>query len=126
MGPQVEVMRGHRGDVLKVLVVTVGGAPTPSQQLKLTRLRIHRGMTIAVVSASVGVRFVASSMALLTRQIRTFVPQDFASACAFLELTQAQVQSATRFSRRTDESEPHVSGRAASVLVAVVVGRCFR
>ena len=93
-------MRGHRGEALKVLVIPMGGAPTPAQQLKITRLRMHRGLTIAVISSSVGVRFVASSMALFTRQIRTFVPSEFSNACAFLALTEAQVQSATAFFAR--------------------------
>lgn len=95
--PAMEDVASHRAASLKVLVVTLGGAPSPSQQVKLASLKQRKSMTLAVVSSSIGVRFVASSIALFARQIRTFVPSELPRAYAFLELSEAQMQAANAF-----------------------------
>lgn len=93
----MKAMESQRGSSMRVLIVTLGGAPTPTQQLRIARMKERKTLTVAVVSSSIGVRFVASSLALLTRQIRTFAPHEIKRAYDFLELTQAQAQQAERF-----------------------------
>jgi len=54
------------------LVLTQGGAPSPTQQIELAQAIGARTVRVAVVSDHVGVRFVVSSLALVMKRIRSF------------------------------------------------------
>jgi hypothetical protein len=96
----MKAIESHRGSTMRALILTLGGAPTPSQQLRIARMKERKSLTVAVVSSSIGIRFVASSLALLTRQIRTFAPHELKRAYDFLDLGQAHEQQAERFFRQ--------------------------
>ena len=71
---------------LKTLVVTDGGGPTPDQRERLERAMGGIAVRTAVVSESVKVRFIVSSVALLTAKIRSFRKSEMAKAFDFLSL----------------------------------------
>jgi hypothetical protein len=83
--------------LLKLLVFTEGGAPTPSQQMQLARAIGGRPYPLAVVSDHLGVRFVASSIALFLKRIRTFRFEELPSAYAHLDLNEEQRKVAAEF-----------------------------
>lgn len=90
---------------LRGLVITDGGAPTPSQQLQIARQMGIRPIPVAVVSDSTGVRFVAGTLALVTRLIRTFATHELTAAFAHLELTADEVRSALAFITEARQSD---------------------
>ena len=53
-------------------------------------------MPVAVVSMSIGVRFIVSTMALLNRGIRAFGPSELDAAMACLELTEKESSEVRR------------------------------
>jgi D-ribose pyranose/furanose isomerase RbsD len=73
-------------DRLKVLVVTDGGGPTPEQRKRLDRAMSGKPVRTAVVSESVKVRFIVSSVALLTAKIQSFRKTEMEQAFKFLDL----------------------------------------
>lgn len=68
----------------RVLVVTDGGGPTPDQRRRLQRALSGVPVPVAVVSESVRVRFIVSSVALLTSRIKSFSLREFNEALAHL------------------------------------------
>jgi hypothetical protein len=95
----VETLRAMREGEIKILVVTHGGAPSPSQQLAVAKLHATRSVTVAVLSDSTGVRFVASAMALFIKRLRTYRLSEMRSAQDFLQLSQAERSFADSFFR---------------------------
>lgn len=71
---------------LKVLVVTDGGGPTPDHRKRLDRAMAGKAVRTAVVSESVKVRFIVSSVALLTARIQSFRKSEMVQAFDFLQL----------------------------------------
>jgi hypothetical protein len=86
---------------MKILVLTDGGGPSPAQQLAVAKLTARISFTVAVLSDSVGMRFVVSSVALLVRRIRTFTSAELPGAAAFLELSPTELRTAETFFART-------------------------
>jgi hypothetical protein len=96
-------------DIVKVFVMTEGGSPTPRQQRRLAQVLSGKAIPVAVASESAMVRFVVSSVALITKRIRSFHANDLAGAFAHLQLNPAErefVQVAL------DESKRLLSGNA--------------
>lgn len=87
--------RAHRLDRMKVLVLTSGGAPSTGQRKRLQALIQGYKVPIAVVSDSMAVRFVASSVAMLTPRIRSFEPSQLDRAYDHLELSVDERSTAT-------------------------------
>jgi hypothetical protein len=71
---------------LKTLVVTDGGGPSPDQRKRLERAMGGIAVRTAVVSESVKVRFITSSVALLTAKIQSFRKSEMSKAFDFLSL----------------------------------------
>jgi hypothetical protein len=71
---------------LKTLVVTDGGGPNPDQRKRLERAMGGVAVRTAVVSESVKVRFITSSVALLTAKIQSFRKSEMTKAFDFLDL----------------------------------------
>jgi hypothetical protein len=71
---------------LKVLVVTDGGGPTPEQRKRLDRTMGGKPVLTAVVSDSMKVRFIVSSVALLSAKIQSFRKSEIEQAFKFLGL----------------------------------------
>lgn len=76
----------HRIDQVKVLVVTDGGGPTPDQRKRLQQALDGARIPIAVVTNSMRVRFIVSSVALLTSRIQSFNMDEMGDAYAHLGL----------------------------------------
>jgi hypothetical protein len=92
----LEILRGKELERVKVLVVTDGGAPTPGQQRRLSLTLRGHPVPVAVVSESAAVRFVVSSVALITRRIRSFRTEDLDQAYAHLDLTRSERDFVTK------------------------------
>jgi hypothetical protein len=73
-------------ELLKVLVVTDGGGPTQEQRKRLNLAMSGKMVRTAVVSESVKVRFIVSSVALLTAKIQSFRSTEIEQAFQFLDL----------------------------------------
>lgn len=93
----VRVLAAQERTTVRVLVVTAGGAPTPSQQLRLSRAVGGQPFPVAVVSDLTGVRFVASALALFLKRLRTFTIADRRNAYVHLGLTQEEMNGAESF-----------------------------
>ncbi|MFW5877112.1 MAG: hypothetical protein ACOCXM_10280 [Myxococcota bacterium] len=87
--------RAHRLDRLKTLVVTAGGTPSANQRKRLQALIQGYKVPIAVVSDSMAVRFVASSVAMLTPRIQSFEASQLDRAYDHLELSVDERSTAT-------------------------------
>jgi hypothetical protein len=72
---------------VKIFVRTPGGGPTPTQANKLRAILKNKPVLVAVVSESVVVRFLGSSIALLNRDLRIFLPDEMTAAYEHLKLT---------------------------------------
>ncbi len=79
---------------LRVLVVTDGGGPTPEQRRRLQQALNGVPVRVAVVSESVRVRFIVSSVALLTSRIKSFNLREFNEALRHLELDVDEIRVA--------------------------------
>ena len=86
-------------DHVRVLVVTDGGAPTPEQRRRLNQTLNGTPVRISVVSESVKVRFVVSSVAFLSRNIKSFAETEYSDALQHLELDLDQRRVAQRHVR---------------------------
>lgn len=75
---------------LKILVLTEGGGPNAEQRKRLKIALDGRPVRVACVTDSVKVRFIASSVALLNRQIRTFAKSELAAAYTHLGMSAAE------------------------------------
>jgi len=95
----VKQLDSRRDLPLRVLVLTEGAGPTAAQQLRLTRTIAARSLPlpIAVISDSTRVRFMASTLALFTKRIRTFRGPELTEALAFLELDEIETRAANEF-----------------------------
>lgn len=93
----LDVMRASDLRVVRCFVLTSGGAPTSAQRKRVMDVVGIRPMLIAVVSEQVGVRFVASLLAMMTRKIRSFTPAEIDRAYAHLELRPEELRQAQRF-----------------------------
>jgi hypothetical protein len=70
------------------LVWTDGGGPTPAQRARINAaVNLESGVSVAVVSTSMAVRFIVSSMALFNRGIRAFSPDELDGALSHLDAT---------------------------------------
>ncbi|MET0340261.1 MAG: hypothetical protein ABW252_04635 [Polyangiales bacterium] len=78
-------------------VLTAGGAPSASQRRAMVDIVGVRPVPIAVVSDQIGVRFVASMLAMMTRRIRSFSPAELPEAYAHLELSPTERRGADAF-----------------------------
>lgn len=93
----VRILAAQDPTSVRVLVVTVGGAPSPPQQLRLSRAVGGRPFPVAVVSDLTGVRFVASTLALFLKRLRTFPVAERRGAYVHLDLTADEVDGAEAF-----------------------------
>lgn len=75
---------------LKILVMTEGGGPSAEQRKRLKVALDGRPVRVACVTDSVKVRFIASSVALLNRQIRTFSKSELDGAYTHLGMNSAE------------------------------------
>ena len=102
----LDVLSAHRERQIRVFVVTEGGGPSAQQQLRLTHVLGARSLAlpVAVISESPRIRFVASTLALFTKRIRTFPPTDLEAAFSFLELNENEKRAAARFVERQRDS----------------------
>jgi hypothetical protein len=71
---------------VRVLVVTDGGGPTPEQRRRLQTALGGIPVRVAVVSESIKVRFIVSSVALVTSKIKSFDLREFNDALSHLHL----------------------------------------
>ena len=76
--------------MVKVLVVTDGGGPSPAQRKRLDVALRGLSVRVAVVSESIKVRFVVSSVALLSLKIRSFRAHELELAYLHLKLTKQE------------------------------------
>ena len=83
-------------DKTKVLVITDGGGPSPAQRKRLDQALKGTPVRVAVVSESVKVRFIVSSVALVTSRIQSFRQSELAAAFDHLGLNHEERQVATR------------------------------
>ncbi len=86
-------------DNVRVLVVTDGGAPSPEQRRRLNQTMSGAPLRISVVSESVKVRFVVSSVAFLSRNIKSFSETEYSDALQHLDLDLDQRRVAQRHVR---------------------------
>lgn len=95
----LEVLDSRRHSPVRVMVLENGGGPSATQQLRLTQVIAARSLAlpIAVVSDSTRVRFIASTLALFTKRIRTFRLAETDQAIAFLELNERELRTAEAF-----------------------------
>lgn len=83
-------------DKLKVLVVTDGGGPSPAQRKRLDQALKGTPIRVAVVSESVKVRFIVSSVALVTSRIQSFRQNEMDAAFDHLGLDRQARETALR------------------------------
>lgn len=93
----VRVVGQHASRPLRVMVFTDGGGPSISQQQQLLQALSGKSPLVAVLSDHVGVRFVASSLALFMKRIRTFRADEISLACEHLGLDGAERKAAALF-----------------------------
>jgi len=86
-------------DTVRVLVITDGGGPTPEQRRRLDQTLNGTPVRVAVVSDSVKIRFVVSSVAFLTRRIKSFSELEYTEALEHLNLDLDQRRVAQRHVR---------------------------
>ena len=79
---------------LRFLIYTDGGGPTIAQRKRLNLVLDNRPVRVAVVSDSAKVRFIVSSMALFTSDIRTFTVNDISDAFRYLKLSAEERRNA--------------------------------
>jgi hypothetical protein len=81
-----------RAQTARVLVVTDGVAPTPTQRAALNLLVTEAGSHVAtaVISHSVAVRSVVALLGMFNRGIRSFAPGDLSLALQYLEVDPAR------------------------------------
>lgn len=84
---------------VQVLVITDGGGPSPEQRRRLDQALNGSPVRVAVVSESVRIRFIVSSVAFLTRRIKSFSETEYTEALAHLELDLDQRRLAQRHVR---------------------------
>jgi D-ribose pyranose/furanose isomerase RbsD len=84
---------------VQVLVITDGGGPTPEQRRRLDHTLNGSPVRVAVVSESVRIRFIVSSVAFLTRRIKSFAETEYPDALTHLELDLDQKRLAQRHVR---------------------------
>lgn len=84
---------------VQVLVITDGGGPSPEQRRRLDQALKGSPVRVAVVSESVRIRFIVSSVAFLTRRIKSFSETEYTEALAHLELDLDQRRLAQRHVR---------------------------
>jgi hypothetical protein len=77
----------ERFDKIKIFVRTPGGGPTPTQANRLRSILKNKPVLVAVVSESVVIRFLGSSIALLNRDLRIFLPDELHAAYHHLKLS---------------------------------------
>lgn len=88
----MQILQSKDLETVKVLVITEGGSPTPRQQAYLAKVLSGKAIPVAVVSESALVRFVVSSVALITKRIRSFHADDLEGAFGHLKLTAPERQ----------------------------------
>lgn len=81
---------------MKVLVRTDGGGPTIPQRRKLQEAAAGSQIFVAVVSESVRVRFIVSSVALVTTWIQSYRVREMSDAYQHLQLTASEQNAVDR------------------------------
>jgi hypothetical protein len=86
-------------DRLRLVVFTEGGGPTPAQQSRLASVLAGRPGTlhVAVISDSTAIRFIACTLALFIRRLRTFRRGELDAALAYLQLAPVERRAVLRF-----------------------------
>jgi hypothetical protein len=90
----------HRLEAMRILVLTDGGRPHREQQSEMNALCAGRSVRTAVVSSSMGVRFVISIMTLLNPGIKGFASARLTDAFEYLGLTPTECSIAESIARR--------------------------
>ena len=80
-----------RSGGLRVFVYSAGGRPSRAQQQQLMQLTGDHDLQVAVVSASMALRFVVSVFALIHRDIRLFTPAQLDQAFAHIRCSAEEV-----------------------------------
>ena len=102
----VQVVARQTSRPLRVMVFTEGGGPSISQQQQLLQAVKGKSPLVAVLSNHVGVRFVASSLALFMRQIRTFRTEEISLASEHLGLDSTERKAAVTFAEEQRSQAP--------------------
>jgi hypothetical protein len=98
-------------DSARVLVVTDGGGPNPSQRRRLSELIDGNPMRAAIVTDSIKVRFIVSSVALFIQRIRSFAMNEMAAAFRHLDLNSVEIEQITQ---AIEDMRPHVGSRMST------------
>ena len=77
---------------LKIMVRTDGGGPTPAQRKSLEAALAGTPTRVAVVSDHLKVRFVASTLALFSKELRSFMVKELPEAYEHLSMTKDERQ----------------------------------
>jgi hypothetical protein len=91
--------------IARVLVLTQGGGPDPSQRKRLSAVIGRHPVRVAILTDSVKVRFIVASVALFIRRIRCFMLSDMSVAFAHLDLTAAEID---QLRRNIEEMQPQI------------------
>jgi hypothetical protein len=75
---------------VKVLVVSDGGGPSMDQRRRLDKALGGVPVVVAVISDSSKVRFIVSTVALLTSRIQSFRVSELNKACDHLQLSPSE------------------------------------
>lgn len=75
---------------LKTLVVSDGAVPSQSQRTRLFAQTKQHSPLVAVLTESTAAHFVLSVMALIHRDLRSFIPAEFDAALSYLGISQAE------------------------------------
>ena len=81
---------------VKVLVVSDGGGPSAEQRRRLDKVLGGAPVLVAVVSDSAKVRFIVSTVALLTSRIDSFRLSELSEAFDHLHLSEHERELATK------------------------------
>ncbi|MET0284937.1 MAG: hypothetical protein ABW352_10715 [Polyangiales bacterium] len=95
----LEVFAREHLDRLRLVVFTEGGGPTPAQQGRLASALAGRPGTlqVAVISDRTAIRFIACTLALFIRRLRTFRRAELDAALTYLQLAPVERRAVSRF-----------------------------
>jgi hypothetical protein len=81
--------------IARVLVLTEGGGPDPSQRKRLSAVIGGNPIRVAILTNSAKVRFIGASIAFFIRRIRCFMLSDTSAAFKHIDLTVAEIDQLT-------------------------------
>lgn len=111
----LDQLRAQSLQTLRVLVLTEGGAPSTPQKMELTKVLAAHPVPVAVISDVASIRFVASSLALLMKRIRTFPLSELGQAYAHLALEPTEARAADEFLQQHGVTPPPRRGSLPSI-----------